>query len=512
MAGPKRFVESAAAMHGLPPAQTASLFSRLFTSSSSTANADVPNPADSDRLAIPKFGSGEKPPGTEIDLATTLQYGQVTGLQPLADFIKEFTLEHVCGGRVPYAGVDTIMTCGNTDGFSKVMALFAEPGKTLLVEEFCYTNAVQSARPLGINVCPVKMDEGSMRPDDLAHILDTWDEAEQGRKPSLMYTVTIGQNPSGATLSLARRQAIYEVCDRHDVIIIEDDPYWHLQYTPESHPDTDASSSPSAAKYPFLDALTPSFLTIDVSGRVLRLDTFSKTIAPGCRLGWITAQPAFIERLQRTSEGSTQQPSGFVQAAVATLLLRTWGMDGWVAWLSGLRDVYERRMRLMCDALSAGSFVLQTRDDGTGAVVVRKKPLFEFHEPDGGMFTWVRVRIADHPAFSEYTKRGYTKANMMSALWDYAAITRKTLPSPGSIFGATPQIEQEKACEYFRFCFAAIDEPLLASSTKLFTEAVKQFWTLNADDIEGIDVDQVTAQLSATDGKLSDLGGLAFGC
>lgn len=123
----------------------------------------------------------------------------------------------------------------------------------------------------------------------------------------------MGHNPTSGVLSLARRREIYALCSKYDVIIVEDDPYWYLQYPSadileaqsrglERKSNDDRSSLPEGWKssgYPFLDSLVPSYLNIDVDGRVIRLDTFSKTVAPGCRLGWITAQPDFVERFVR---------------------------------------------------------------------------------------------------------------------------------------------------------------------------------------------------------------------
>lgn len=120
----------------------------------------------------------------------------------------------------------------------------------------------------------------------------------------------MGHNPTGIVLSVERRKAIYALCSRYDVIIVEDDPYWYLQFPsavieeavsrnqprPEGAPNYTPQKS---SGYPFLDSLVPSFLSIDTDGRVVRLDTFSKTIAPGCRLGWITAQPDLVERYVR---------------------------------------------------------------------------------------------------------------------------------------------------------------------------------------------------------------------
>ncbi len=123
--------------------------------------------------------------------------------------------------------------------------------------------------------------------------------------------------------------------------------------------------------YEFIDSLVPSYLNVDYDGRVIRLDTFSKTVAPGCRLGWITAQPAIVERILRITETSTQQPSGFVQSMISELVLGSqpamaefakksraeqltfsgWKTDGWVRWLAGLRGNYEHHMTRMCNNL-----------------------------------------------------------------------------------------------------------------------------------------------------------------
>jgi len=119
-----------------------------------------------------------------------------------------------------------------------------------------------------------------------------------------------GHNPTGIVIPIERKREIYAICSKYDVIIIEDEPYWYMQFPsadvaeaesrglsvpPQSAPPKPAISS----GYPFLDSLAPSYINIDLDGRVVRLDTFSKTIAPGCRLGWITAQPAVIEKYTR---------------------------------------------------------------------------------------------------------------------------------------------------------------------------------------------------------------------
>ena len=131
----------------------------------------------------------------------------------------------------------------------------------------------------------------------------------------------MGHNPTGGVLPMERRKELYAICRYFDIILIEDDPYWYMQYPsadrsealsrglPEPLDDQPTYSEKSfdgvfprtdkSSGYEFIDSLVPSYLSIDVDGRVVRLDTFSKTVAPGCRLGWITAQPKFIERFTR---------------------------------------------------------------------------------------------------------------------------------------------------------------------------------------------------------------------
>ena len=367
-----------------------------------------------------------------IDLNTALQYGTAQGYPPLYLFIREFALTRL-HPNIPYKnGAEVILTCGSTDGFAKTIECFTNPwipGKPiaeregLLCEEFAYMNAIQTARPRGMNIVPVAIDAEGMlahgHTRSLYNVLSKWNvEKDGGKRPHIMYTVTMGQNPTSGLLSVHRRKEIYEVCQRFDVLIVEDDPYFYIQFphaandfsqkhrngevvsinhfaetnlnyqtslavpvrgtTVDSYGNVCATTRMRRGKSSgsdFLDSLVPSYLSLDVDGRVIRLDTFSKTIAPGCRLGWITAQPDIVERIQRITETSTQQPSGFVQSLVAEMLIGPdnadalksgkggekaaagWKMDGWIRWLEGLRGNYERRMRIMCEILEDGKTI-----------------------------------------------------------------------------------------------------------------------------------------------------------
>ncbi|KAI5852392.1 pyridoxal phosphate-dependent transferase [Tricharina praecox] len=473
VASPERLLDIA--FHGLTPAKaSSSFFSRRRREK---------DPKTS-HISIPKFEPSQ-PAEKRIDVATTLQYGRATGLPALADFVREFTFAHMMQGQLAYAEdqADIVLTCGSTDGFSKIVQCFGTAGDSMLVEEFTYPNALQTAAPFGISTAPVRMDEGGMMvdgPGGLRDVLENWNVEKSGRRPHLMYTVTIGQNPTGITLKRQRRKEIYELCDRFDVLILEDDPYWHLQFTPESH----NLPSDTETKYPFLAALELSFLSIDTSGRVIRLDTFSKTIAPGCRMGWITAQKPIIAAIVAATESSTQQPSGFVQGMVAELLCRAWGMDGWVAWLESLRDVYEERMVSMTAILEEGKEIITvtSRDD---LEVVERTQLYSFNKPEGGMFVWIRMDVSSHPAYKAFISRGNSKADMLTKLWEWNAVTQLALPCPGGMFTGGEKC-RDKADDYFRFCFAAIELEEVKAATSRWVQGTEKFWHLKAWEIEKI--------------------------
>ncbi|USP73033.1 hypothetical protein yc1106_00307 [Curvularia clavata] len=465
----------------------------------------------SSRLVVPK-DSNVPDPLRMIDLKSALQYGQAQGYPALYYFIRQFTRQNL-HPFVPYKdGPEVLLTCGSTDGFSKTLTALSDewsaehdpieerPG--LLCETYCYMNAIQTAKPRGFNIVPVAIDDEGMKvtgPGGLQDVLDNWDFA-RGRRPHVMYTVTIGQNPTSGTLSVQRRIDIYALCVKYDIVIVEDDPYWYLQY-PSSLPSAPPAQPKKSSGFEFLDSLIPSYLSVDYQGRVVRLDTFSKTVAPGCRLGWITAQPALIERLLRITETSTQQPSGFVQSMIAELLMGPqsskdpgkggakdgsgWKVDGWVRWLEGLRGNYERRMKTMCDILDAGKEAVKAgrrksladvADEEDDWTVVEKKPIFTFVRPLGGMFIWVRFDFSSHPL-----ARQVPSARLSRALWVlWTTKPYLCLVAPGSMFAATEQIRQKDSFNCFRLCFAACPAEDVEDISNRFVDGAQAFWRIKS--------------------------------
>jgi DNA-binding transcriptional MocR family regulator len=346
---------------------------------------------------------------------------------------------------------------------------------------------------------------------------------------------SIGQNPTGGTLSTPRRKEIYALCSKYDIIIIEDDPYWYLQYPSAALLEARSRNAPlpksvlagisgKSSGYAFLDSLQPSYLSIDFEGRVVRLDTFSKTVAPGCRLGWITAQPKIIERMLRITETSTQQPSGFVQAMMAELIIGPqtasnayakkskadqlsfsgWKADGWVRWLEGLRGMYERRMNRMATILDSGRILLKQQTPIKAAesdwAVISKTEMYSFFWPHGGMFVWLKLHLENHNLFS---KVGGPK--LSRTLWNYLASESQVLVAPGSLFSPTVEIADAEGWKYLRLCFAAVTEEEIDESSKKFTSGMNSFWAIKDEKDLPPDDEAMAGNMEVSESELVNL-------
>lgn len=218
------------------------------------------------------------------------------------------------------------------------------------MEEYTFSSAAETALPLGLKVAPMKMDEQGLLPEFMDGVLSNWDEKARGaRKPYVLYTICTGQNPTGATQSGERRKAIYKVAQKHDVFIIEDEPYYFLQMQPYTGVDG-APVPPPTSHEEFIKSLIPSYLSLDVDGRVLRLESFSKVVSPGSRVGWVVGCEQIIERFVRNCETSSQNPAGISQIVLFKLLDEHWGHAGYLDWLINLRMQYTNRRNSLVGA------------------------------------------------------------------------------------------------------------------------------------------------------------------
>ncbi|TFY57906.1 hypothetical protein EVJ58_g6740 [Rhodofomes roseus] len=445
------------------------------------------NKEKTNTITIPKY---VEHPAEDVNLAVALQYGMATGLPQLQKFIKEF-VEKIY--QPAYEDCTVMVHTGNTDGWSRCMQTLMNPGEAFLTEEWTYPSAVASSKPYGMHAVPVAMDKDGMNPAALRKVLAEWDTTTQGKRPHVLYTVPVGQNPVGSTMGATRKKAIYDVCVEFDIIIVEDDPYFFLQqgeYVPKaSRADTADASSEDA----WLAGLAPSFLRFDYQGRVVRLDTFSKYIAPGSRLGWHTCNPLFAERLERQGETSAQAPCGFGQSLITTLL-NHWQMDGYTRWLHGLAIQYKARRDWFIDCLAeelhieaATSSTVSFWKDcvvydaypkrSTGWMMSEKASvdtkMLSFVPPTSGMFVWIKVHFDNLPA---YRRIGEGDESPEIQLWTKIA-DAGVLISPGWFFAADVENPPTDEMEgHFRISFSNADFDTLKKAAQIIARETDKFF------------------------------------
>lgn len=303
-------------------------------------------------LTIGKHDVSEKP-GAEYDLAIGLNYGQATGSAQMLRWVTEHT-ELVF--NPPYADWRSCLTVGSTGALEQSLRMLCDRnrGDTVLMDEFAFSTALETVEPLGVKVVGVAIDEQGLLPESMDELLSNWDPKEHNgaRKPHVLYTVPSGQNPTGTTMGEQRRRDVYAVCQKHDVFILEDEPYYFLQmdpYVPGGSREKAAVAHPESIEE-FLSSLIPSLLSMDVDGRVLRMDSFSKVTIPGSRMGWVTGSEQIIERYIRHAEVASQGPAGLSQVVLHKLLDEHWGHEGYFRWLMNMRIEYTKRRDVILGA------------------------------------------------------------------------------------------------------------------------------------------------------------------
>ncbi|KAI4090535.1 MAG: hypothetical protein LQ344_004676 [Seirophora lacunosa] len=380
------------------------------------------------------------------DIHIAFNYAQGTGSPQLIRFVTEHTeIVH----RPPYQDWHCALTIGSTSALDMALRMFAVRGDFVMTEEYSFCSALETMAPLGVKALGINMDAEGLLPNHMDLVLSNWSESERGaRKPFLLYTVPSGQNPTGATQSTQRRRELYAVAQKHDVYILEDEPYYYLQMQPYTGPNA-PDVPPPASHEAFLDALAPSLLSMDTDGRVMRMDSFSKVIAPGARLGWITASAQIVERYVRHAEVSIQSPSGVSQLALFKLLDETWGHAGYLDWLIWLRLEYTRRRDNLLYACEA---FLPTE-------------VVSWNPPAAGMFLWLKVDWRKHPcsdgAILEVEDR----------IWR-AAVGKGVLSAKGSWSRAEAQ-QHPGEDMFFRTTFAAAGAQDVTEAIRRFGEALR---------------------------------------
>ncbi|TYJ54193.1 hypothetical protein B9479_005119 [Cryptococcus floricola] len=378
------------------------------------------------------------------DLVAELQYGSTYGPKHLLEWIKGH-IERI--HAPPYADWDNLCTAGNTDGADAVMRSIFNKGDYVLVEEFGYPGLLSPAATIGLKTLGVPLDREGVNATALDEMMLTWDES-RGPRPKMLILVPTCSNPCGSTVPVHRKREIYAVCRKWDLLICEDDPYCFLQIRPNG------ADSP----------IVPSFLSLDTDGRVIRIDSFSKIVAPGSRLGFVTAHKVLLEKIMNSRESATQCPSGFSVAAISAILRAWGGHEGFEQeYLPHISQIYSKR------CLTLLALLEKYAPDGT----------IELPAPSGGMFLWVRLKIENHPAF---TSSSSLAPEEISKQIFQSFISEKVLMAPSHFFKAPSDKvwtrEEEAERIFVRLSFSLPEDEEMEEGVKRMARALKKEWGL----------------------------------
>ncbi|XP_041360154.1 kynurenine/alpha-aminoadipate aminotransferase, mitochondrial-like [Gigantopelta aegis] len=366
--------------------------------------------------------------GSKLDVDRSLvtramQYSSTSGFPELIKWVKDLqekvhkppTLEITDENKQ----LDIIITNGSQDGICKTLEACVSAGDNVLIEVPTYAGTLAILNPLKPKILPVESDKDGIIPGSIRRHLSKWNpEDSQNPKssiPKILHCVPNGGNPTGSQLTWERKKAIYKLCQDYDIIIMEDDPYFYLQFSK-----------------PYV----PSFLSMDVDGRVMRFDTFTKVMSSGMRIGCLSGPRALVNKIIQHQQVSAVHSSGLSQVALFTIL-QEMGHTGFLQHCDKVADFYKRQ-----------------RDACLAAANKHLSGLAEWVEPSGGMFVWLKL-----PQIKDTYKLIWEKAREKEVLF-----------VPGNAF----MIDSSVPCQYLRSAYSLVSAEDMDKAFERLSAIIKE--------------------------------------
>ncbi len=281
------------------------------------------------------------------DSTTALQYGATDGYEPLRRAVAE-RQKTVWGIGKSVADGDsfndtTIIVSGGNQGIELAAKVFCNEGDTVICENPTFIGGLNAFRSCGYNTVGVPIEEDGMNVEALEETI------KANPKAKLLYIIPTFQNPAGITTSLEKRKAIYEVCKKYGLMILEDNPYGELR---------------------FAGTEIPTIKSFDTEGLVIYCSSFSKILSAGMRVGFVVAPEEVAAKMVVAKQSEDVHTNQFFQMLCYKFMTEC-DLDAHIAMI---REVYGRKCRLMLDCL----------EKELPAAV-------KFTRPEGGLFIWVTL-------------------------------------------------------------------------------------------------------------------------
>ncbi len=286
--------------------------------------------------------------------AAALQYGISEGYEPLRNQVRE----RMRNAGTLTEGNDLIITSGGQQAIDLTVKAMVSDGSHVAVEDPSFIGGLNTFRSYNAILHGVKVEEDGMD-------LDALEELLKSTPIRMVYTISTFQNPTGITMSLAKRKRLLALADEYDFYILEDNPYYELRFRGEN---------------------IPSIKSMDTEGRVIYAGTFSKILSPGLRIGFAVAPNEILEKMVICKQGSDVHTSVLPQM-IASEYMRKYDMD---AHIKESCEVYRKRCDKMLSSLE------KYFPEGC-----------TWTHPEGGIFLW--VRLPEHIDTNELLKKAVEK-------------------------------------------------------------------------------------------------------
>jgi 2-aminoadipate transaminase len=267
------------------------------------------------------------------DPAGSFAYGTSRGYLPLRDWIADYQA---------LAPEQVITTNGSMQADAFLFDILVEPGDTVVVEAPTYDRTLLGLRNRGADILAIPLEEDGIDVDALETALDA------GARPKLAHIIPNFQNPAGYTLSLDKRRKLLDLAARYDFVLFEDDPYVELRFEGEK---------------------LPTMLSLDEAGKVIYASSFSKTVCPGIRVGYLAGPETLIAQVETLATNTYISPN-MVAQSIVNEFARAGGME---------------------KSIETVKVALRERVAALGAALNRDLPDAKFRLPDGGYFMWVEL-------------------------------------------------------------------------------------------------------------------------
>lgn len=343
--------------------------------------------------------SAELLENTPVD---ALQYSVTEGYAPLREHLRSYMKEkHGVGGE----GDDVLITSGAQQVMDLLTKVLLNEGDTVLCEAPSFIGSLNTFRSYRARLRGIPMEKDGLSLEGLENAL------KQEKSVKYLYTIPNFQNPSGVTMSLEKRKKVYELCRKHNVLVLEDNPYGDLRVEGEDLPPIKA---------------------FDAEGAVLYAGSFSKVISPGMRVGYAIGPKEVIQKMVVCKQGEDVHSNIWAQIVCYRFMTRF----DYEAHLERLRGIYRRKRQVLLSAMERYF-----------------KPLITWNQFEGGLFAW--CTLPEGIDMLDFVKR---------------AAERKVCVVPGTAF----LTDETQPCRSFRVNFSTPTDQQLTEGVRLLGEFAKE--------------------------------------